>query len=188
MTDATQDERSETKRHTTDVDASELSEGDQIARELVARHVDQLGEPQHPRVPEVDEPPMQLVQVSDIRDADDTHTALLYDPETELFVRATRIDRGQAWTQSEADWTVRDVGREIDVVGVHSLERPESEQDQGRREYAAEWLEILTDDIRYNDGGRDLSEELHVDGPSVFVRDWDGRSFNAEIELIGGDE
>lgn len=183
-TTADESTRTDTKRFADAVDTADLIEGDRIDKRLVARHPDQLGKPIRKTMPdEVDWPNTQLVVVTPIDRMDDVHSALLFDPETELFVRASRHGSNSAWTQAEADWTVRDVGQEIVVDEVHDLERPEDEQDQDADDYAQEWVEILFDDVRYSGGDTDMHDERELDGSTLALEDYDGRKLLASISI-----
>lgn len=180
----TRDGRTETERFTDDVDAAALIEGDQIDKRLVARHPSQLGDPIQRTPPNHDDyPDTQLVVVTELDSMHDTHTAILYDPDAEMFVRAGRHDSQQAWTQAEADWTVREVGTEVVVDEVHDLERPEEERDQDADAYVQEWVEILFDDVRHSGGDPDIRDERELDGRTLVLNDYDGRKTLATISL-----
>jgi len=172
-----------TERHNTEVTAGEVEQGDTIATELVAPDAKVLGKPLHNVSGNRDEPDTQLTVVTQNRELADLHSALLLDPETETFMRASHMDRNQAWTQAEADWTVKEMGKEITVEEVHELSRPEEEQDEGRKEYVQTWVEILFDEIRYTGGDRDLQDELELQGSTLKMRDFDGRKAVATISL-----
>jgi hypothetical protein len=179
---ADDDAQRETTRFDEDVSGDGLIEGDRIATELVARHADQLGSPiQYD--PHGDLPDAQLVMVTAIRSLDDVHSAILLDPEAETFVRATRHDSQQAWSQKEADWTVRGAGTTVAVDEVHDLERPDDEADEPEQQYVQTWAEILFDDVRYTDGDRDTHDEMELDGTTLKLRDHDGRKALATISL-----
>lgn len=178
------DARTDTDRFDDEVSADDLIEGDRIDKRLVARHPDQLGSPIRRSMPnEDDEPDTQLVVVTALNRMDDVHSALLFDPETELFIRASRHDSQQAWNQKEADWKVRDIGTKVIVEEVHELERPEEEKDQAAEEYAQEWVEILFDEIRYTGGDPDMRDERELDGRTLKLNDYDGRKVLATISL-----
>jgi len=182
---ATDDGRAETKRFDTEVIADDLIEGDRIEPKLVAQHPDQLGAPLRRTPPEADEknPAAQLVTVTALNTMDDVHSAILFDPETEMFLRAGRHDSQQAWNQKEADWKVRDIGTKVVVEEVHELERPEEEQDQDAEEYAQEWVEMLFDGIRYTGGDPDMRDERELDGSTLKLNDCDGRKVLATLSL-----
>lgn len=184
QTDA-DDGRTDTKRFSDDVDASDLIEGDRIAPKLVARDTMQLGKPLYRQSSpdEPDEPDTQLVQVTATRDMDDTHTAILLDPETDTFIRAGRHDSQAAWSQKEADWKVRDIGSEVVVDEVTDLERPKDEQDDDAERYAQEWVSTIFDEIRYTGGDDDFHDERRVEGTGLHLRDYDGRELWANISL-----
>lgn len=176
------DAQRETTRFDEDVSGDELIEGDRIATELVAHHVDQLGSSiQYD--PDGNLPNAQLVRVTATRSLNDVHSAILFDPETETFVRASRHDSQQAWSQREADWTVREVGTTVAVEEVHDLERPDSETDESEQQYVQTWAEILFDDVRFTGGDRDTRDEMELDGATLKLRDYDGRKALATISL-----
>lgn len=177
-------DRIDTKRFDETVSTTDLIEGDRIDKRLVARHPSQLGDPIRRSMPnEPDEPATQLVVVTALNNMDDVHSALLFDPETETFIRASRHDSQQAWTQAETDWKVRDLGKTVKVEEVHDLERPENEWDQDEHEYVQEWVEILFDDVRYTGGDTDMQDERELDGTTLKLNDYDGRKTLATISL-----
>ena len=180
--------RTESKRFADDVSLADAIEGDRIDTQLVARHHDHLGAPIQPAHPQADyeNPDTQLVRVTDIDGMDDVHSAILFDPDTETFARASRHDSQQAWTQKEADWKVRDVGSEVVVDEVHELERPKEKWDEPASEYAEEWVEIIFDDIRYTGGDPEFRDERRLDGTALELRDGEGRKLLASISLEGG--
>jgi hypothetical protein len=179
---ADDDAQRETERFDENVSGDELIEGDRIATELVAHHVDQLGSAiQYD--PHGDLPDAQLIRVTATRSLDDVHSAILLDPETETLVRASRHDSQQAWSQKEADWTVRGVGTTVAVEEVHDLERPDNETDETEQQYVQTWAEILFDDVRVTGGDRDTHDEMELDGTTLKLRDHDGRKALATISL-----
>lgn len=176
--------RTDTKRFSDDVSGDDLIEGDRIDKRLVARHPSQLGSPLRRTMPdEADDPATQLVVVTQMDSMADVHSALLYDSDAELFIRASRHDSQQAWSQKEADWTVRDIGQTVTVETLHELKRPDNEHDEDEREYVQHWVEALFDDVRYNDGDTDFSDERELDGNTLKLRDVDGREALATISL-----
>ncbi len=184
----TSDDRS-TKRHTDSVDATNLIEGDRIARQLVATAPGQLGQRISSGLP--DAPKTQLLAVTEQRDMDDSHAALLLDPETETWIRATRIERNQAMTQAEADWTVREIGTDINVTDVDlrataNEDAPEDIDDPA--EWVQSWVDVLFGDIAaghfddYDDRRRmDSAHTLRLED------EYSGALAYAEIELAGED-
>ena len=173
----TDDGRTETKRHDDQIEG-ELIEGDRIDKRLVARTLGQLGERINPSLPgQDDEPETELVALTQIDSMDDTHTAVLYRPETGRFVRASRHDSQSAWTQQEVDWTVRDAGSEIETSD-HALESsPDDVEDEAR--YVGEWAEICLGELAYdadNDRSASIRDELKLSsGAKLHLRDYDGR-------------
>jgi len=142
------DERS-TERFTDDVRGDELIEGDRISTDLVARVPGQYGETIRPHHPEGDEPPVtQLVAITEIDRYDDVHSAILLDPETEMFIRASRHDRNQAMTQTEADWSVREVGTDITVTDATVENWGDVEPMDDDIEFVQEWVDVVFGDIQ----------------------------------------
>jgi hypothetical protein len=186
QTDRRRDDE-QTKRFDTEID-ERLTEGDRVPPKLVARHPGQLGSPIQPPRPETDpEPDTQLLAVTEIHRHDDVHSAILLDPEREVFYRAGAHDSQQAWSQKEADWKVKGVGTAVELGGgnerggVIDLERPEDEMDEDAETYAQTWLEILFDEIRL--GYHDINDERKVEGDLIKLRDYDGRKLTARFEL-----
>lgn len=178
------DARTETERFDEDVSAAGLIEGDRIDRNLVARHPDQVGSPIRRTTPDEDPfPDIQLVAVTATDRMHDVHHALLLDPETGTFIRASRTDRQQAMNQAEADWKVRDIGSKIVVEEVSDLERPENEQGQEAHDYVQEWIEIVFDEIRHTGGDPSIQDELELTGTTLKLADYDGRKAYATISL-----
>jgi hypothetical protein len=176
------DAQREPTRFDEDVNGDDLIEGNRIARDLVAHHVDQLGSAiQYD--PHGDLPDAQLVRVTPTSSFDDVHSAILLDPETETFVRASRHDSQQAWTQKEADWKVRGVGTTVAVDEVQDLERPADETDETEQQFVQHWAEILFDDVRFTGGDRDTHDQMELDGTTLKLRDHDGRKAMATISL-----
>jgi len=175
------------ERHTDSVRGDELVEGDRIAKRLVARVPGQLGDYRNPY--DEDDPEMQLLVVTELRDMDDSHTALLLDPGAEMWIRATRIERNQAMTQAEADWTVRELGDSINVTGADlrataNDDAPEELDDAAG--WTQAWVDVLFGDIAaghfddYDDRRRMTSAHtLRLED------EYSGALVYADIELIG---
>jgi len=173
------------ERHETTVTTEELESGDRISTKLVAPDATLFGRPLQnpPEANKGDEPDTQLVRVTQIDRMDDVHSAVLLDPETETFIRAGRHDSQSAWSQGEADWSVKEMGKDITIEEVHELSRPEDEQDEGRKGYVQTWANILFDEIRFNGGDRDLKDDLELQGPTLSMGDFDGRKAVATVTL-----
>lgn len=181
MTNETQtdDGRTETKRFSDDVDASELIEGDRIDKRLVARTMGQLGQP---ITSQRDAPETQLVAITQLDRMNDVHSAILADPETGTILRAGRHDSNQAWSQKEADWKVREIGTGIAVEEVHELELTSNDDPtEDDAEYIEGWAEIVLGDAAK--GHDDYSDECELDGRTLRLRDVDGRRALATISL-----
>jgi hypothetical protein len=172
--------RTETTRHTTEISADDLIEGDRIARELVARHPDELGEPINQHRHDREHTDTCLLRVTQIDGMDDTHSAVLIDPETGTMVRATRHDRQSAWTQSEADWSVCEVGQRPVVEEVYEL-RLSSRDDpvDDETDYIEGWAEVVLPDI-----ADQYSDIRAMDGRTLRLEDIDGRRALAKISLV----
>lgn len=171
--------RTETKRHEATVNGTDVIKGDRISKALVAKVPGQLGQRINPHE---DGPETQLVAVTEIHNYDDVHSALLLDPDTETWIRASRHDSQQAWSQAEADWTVKAVGNEIVVTDGDVDERPDDEQDVPESQYMKDWVDILFDELR---GGHfDISDERKLNGTGLKLYDpYGGRKGYATIEL-----
>lgn len=180
-TDGGRTNRTETTRHADDVSGHDVIEGDRIDKQLVARTFGQLGE----RVrPDDDAPETQLVSLTAINRMDDTHSALLADPETGVIIRAGRHDSQQAWSQAEADWTVYEVGTSVVIEEVHLLEltdRDDPVEEVDVESYVEGWAEVVIEDPA--NGHDDYSDERELDGRTLSLRDVDGRSALATISL-----
>lgn len=174
--------RTETKRFTDDVDAEDLIEGDRIAPKLVARTPGQLGQPIKPTHPEGDDAPdTQLVAITQIDGMEDTHSAILADPETGIMVRAHCHDSSSAWSQKERDWKVSDVGTDVAVTEVHDVEYADSDDNDDDHEFVEGWAEIVVVDKA--NGHFNYSDEVALDGSTISLRDVDGRRATATIHL-----
>lgn len=185
--------RTDSKRFEDDVDATELIEGDRIDRALVAPELSMVGQRSHADDvwDEIDDArEYQIARVTATDRMDDTHNALLLDPETGVFARATRHDSQSAWTQREADWTVRDVGAEVVVEEVHELDLPADEQpdaDEDPQAYAEEWVDVIFGDLAA--GHDDYKDERSLSGGDrLTLRDADGRKVVASISLASSED
>lgn len=172
----------ETKRFSEDVSGADLIEGDRIDPALIARTPEALGSTMSARE---DAPETQLANIAYFDSYNDSHTGLLVDPETETIVRATRLSTSQAWSQKEADWTVREVGTEVHVKEVDSIERVDGETQIHPREAAQTWVDVLIGDMTA--GYFDYPDEIEIDGSTLKLRDVDGREVVAEIEIVEGE-
>jgi hypothetical protein len=173
------DARTDSKRFTDGVDATELIEGDRIAPQLVARTLGQLGDRRSARE---DAPDTQLVAITIIDTMQDVYSALLADPETGTIVRAGRHDSQSAWTQQEADWTVREVGTRVVVEDVHELRLADNDGPvDDDREWVQDWVEVVIGDKA--SGHDDYSDELELDSSTLTLQDADRRKAVATISL-----
>lgn len=179
---ASDEGRTENKRFTDSVDAEKLIVGDRIAPQLVASTPGQLGEIIKPSHPEGDNPPKtQLVRITQTKGLDDTHSAILADPETGVMVRASCHDSSSAWSQKERDWKVHDIGTDVSVTEVHDVEYAENDETGDDNEYVQGWAEIVLVDKA--NGHFDYSDEISLGGSTLKLRDVDGRKATATISL-----
>jgi hypothetical protein len=134
-----------TTRHTDSVDASELIEGDRINPKLVARNRAQLGSPiRRSRADEDGDPPTQLVTITEIDTMEDVHRAILTDADTDVWVVAVRHDSQSAWSQREADWTVKQVGDSVTVTDGEVEELADGDDPvDDETEWMATWTEVV---------------------------------------------
>lgn len=164
------DDRSETKRFTTDdvpFAASNLTEGDRIAPALVARVIDGLGRTRSARS---GAPPTQLAEATITDRMDDVYRALLVDGETGVLILASRHNSQSAWSQREADWKVRDVGERVIVENAKVAEDETDEWDEAN---AAAWANIVLQGRAR--GATDYDDKLTLEGrSSLTLRDPSG--------------
>jgi len=177
-----------THRFTTeDVGGDVLNEGDRISKNLVARTPGQLGETIKPVHPEGNEPPKtQFVAVTEIDRYDDVHSAILLDPDAEMFVRASRHGNNQAMTQAEADWTVREIGSKITVKDADVDNWGESEPAENDIDWMQEWIDVVFGDIR---AGylQEYADRRSLNGTTLTMNDeLAGHKGTAKIKLEGG--
>ena len=176
--------RTETKRFSDGVNAEELIVGDRIDKRLVSRTFGQLGErirPSHPN--EEPEPKTQLVTITATDTLDDTHSALLAEPETGTIIWATCHSSQSAWSQREEDWKVCDVGTSVSVETVHNLDVAPGDGDvMDEMKYVQEWVDIVIEDTA--NGYDDYTDERSLaSGTKLKLRDADGREALATISL-----
>ncbi|WP_152420130.1 hypothetical protein [Halorubrum distributum] len=129
-----------------DFTVSDVSPGDEIDRDLVSRGAFPSGD-------------CQLHAISDRDPLDDTHTQILYDLSTKTYIYANCGDRQSAWSQSEANWTVRDVGSQFELADVDIEEYRDYDLIDDDQEFAADVLQRAVDDIVDRKGTRSLSLE-----------------------------
>lgn len=176
--------RTETKRFSDGVNAEELIVGDRIDKRLVARTFGQLGNQLYPSHPnEEPEPETQLVTITAIDSFDDTHNALLAEPETGTIIWATRHSSQSAWSQREEDWKVCNVGTSVNVETVHNLELAPGDDDVvDEMKYVREWVAVVIQDTA--NGYDDYTDERSLTtGTKLKLRDEDGREALATILL-----
>lgn len=165
MTATTTDDRTETKRFTTDsapFTAADLIEDDRIEPALVARVMDGLGER---RSADPDAAPTQLAEATITDRYDDVHRAILVDGESGVLVRASRHDSQSAWTQKEADWKVRALGERVTVDSAEVKQDGNDEWDVDDVAGEAErWANVVLQDRAI--GATDYDDELTLESRS----------------------
>jgi hypothetical protein len=185
-----------TQRFEDDLDLSAATDGDRIDPALI---------PRSPKISVGENVAHHLAHANDPEDEDnrtfsvrlvahgyrdqyqDVQSALVYDPEADLFARISGHTNSGAMNQKERDYKVRDVGRDVDVVDQSDVEVPDLDEfDQTEEEFVAEWNEMLFDNIRYGDEPGDELQEF--DGKQFRLRDYDGRSARVQYELVTEDE
>ncbi|QCC57260.1 hypothetical protein [Natrinema thermotolerans] len=189
-------ERNDTKRFDGEFGLDEVIEGDRIdpamiprspnieIGETVARH---LPNPTRPEDGETDDREFTVRIIARGSDRyNDVQTALVYDPEADLFARLGGHTSSGAMNQAERDWKVRDVGSEVAVTDTWDVEIPDLEGfNQTEREFIDEWVELAFDNARYGD---DIAELVNFDGKTFRFRDHDNREATIQYELVTGDD
>ena len=184
-----------TKRFEDSLSLSAVSKGDRIepaliprspkidVGERVARHI-----PKHNPPENEDERTYGVRLIAHGSDSyGDVQTALVYDPEADLFARLGGHTNSGAWNQKERDWKVRDVGRNIEIVDQWDVEIPDLEEfGESEEEFVSEWAELLFDNIRYGDEPGDELEGF--DGKKFRLRDYDGRTARVQYELVSEED
>ena len=166
------------------VSVEELAVGDRLARPLVPPSYSVSGD--DPRSKhyhtDSDEPFLGRVVAMNSGFNNDIRHCLVFDGDSELFVRLSAHGKSQAWSQREEDWKVRDIGHTIEVTDEWDIEVPDLD-DFGEEpaEFVAEWCEILFDNIRH---GEEPGDEIdNFDGDAFQLRDYDGRRATVKYEL-----
>lgn len=185
-----------TQRFEDDLDLTAVSEGDRIdpaliprspkidVGEKVARHLAKHNPPEN----EDDRTFSVRLVAHGYRDQyQDVQSALVYDPDSDLFARISGHTNSGAWNQKERDYKVRDVGRDVEIVDQCDVEIPDLDEfGETEEEFVAEWADILFDNIRYGD---EPGEEIdQFDGEKFQLRDYDGRRARVQYELVTEDE
>jgi len=183
MTDTTTEARTETTRHADSVGGSELIEGDRINPKLVARHRAQLGSPiRRSRADEDGDPATQLLTITEIDTSDNVHRAILTDSGVNVWVVAVRHDSQSAWSQREADWTVKQAGDSVTVTDGE-IDRLADDDDpvDDETEWMTAWMEVVLNEPEVTDRRKLTSNDtlrLHDDyegrrGYATISFDWD---------------
>jgi len=129
-----------------DITMSDVSPGDEINPDLVSRGAFPLRD-------------CQLHAVSDRNRLDDTHTQILCDLSTETYIYANCVDRQSAWSRSEANWTVRDVGSQFELSDVDIEEHRDYDLIDDDQEFAVDVLQRAIDESLCGRGVHSLSIE-----------------------------
>ncbi len=176
--------RTDTKRHTNEFTADELLEGDRIDPKLVAPLGHDIeDDPTRTYQRANGHPGYQLRTIIETTGGhNDVQSAILFDPDTETFVRVSGHTSSAAWSQKERDWKVRGLGTSVALDSLLELEYgPDDANRYDDEEYVAEWLDILFGNAAYGD---DITDEVEqFKGTTVTVRDYDGRRAEATITL-----
>lgn len=187
----TESDADTTQRFTTNFSLTAASEGDRIAPELIPSSPEmEVGDrvSRHTARPEDREQPdertfsVRLV-VSRSDSYDDVQTALVYDPEADLFARLGGHTSSGAWNQKERDWKVRDIGSDVEVVDAWDISIPDLDDfDQAPEEFVAEWMDMLFGNAAFGD---DISQQVEsFDGNTLTLRDFDSRTAKVEYQLV----
>jgi hypothetical protein len=160
-------------KHKTTFDAEGVNEGDYIAAPLVARVAGQLGD----RIDaHTDAPDTELLLVTATSWHDNVQRALLFHPESGLFLRATN-------TEHRKSWKVHEFGENIVVEDAEVEEWPEDERDVSEMEYMETWVEVMFND-EIAAGNYDIGDERELEGRTLHLRDpWGPREGYATISL-----
>lgn len=129
-----------------DITMSDVSPGDEINPELVSRGAFPLRD-------------CPLHAVSYRNHLDDTHTQILYDLSTETYIYANCVDRQSAWSRSEANWTVRDLGSQFELSDVDIEEHRDYDLIDDDQEFAVDVLQRAIDESVGGGGVHSLSIE-----------------------------
>ena len=169
---------------TASVSLPELVVGDRIARAVVppAHGVD-ADEPRSKHYhTDSDEPFIGRIVARNTRHNDIRH-CLVVDEDAGMFARLSAHAKSQAWTQTEEDWKVRDLGSVVEVVDVWDTEIADADEPD---EFVADWGEILFSNVRH---GEDPGDEIdHFEGDTFRLRDHDGRRAAVKYELVDEEE
>lgn len=166
-------------RITDDLSLADVHEDDRIDPALVPRSPEiDVGDPVTAHLPRQANPDddrtysVRLVARGEDRWGD-VQTALVYDPEADLFARLGSHTASGAMNQKERDWKVRDVGRDVVVTDTSDVEIPDLPDDETPESFVAEWVDIAFTNARHGD---DIPELEKFDGKRFRLRDWDDRT------------
>ena len=182
--------RTEPKRFTESIDADELIEGDRVAVELIPRnYVVDVGDNVSGYSTKLD-PTGDDDRTFDVRlvahgyrdQYQNVQSALVYDPEAELFIRLTGHSNSGAMSRKERAWTVREIGKEVIVEDVWDIEIPDIDDfDETPEEFVKVWTSVVFDMAMHGD---DITNELvKYDDKKFTLRDADGRSARIHYSL-----
>lgn len=176
------------KRFTDDVSLADVIEGDRVDPALIPHSPNiEVGDRVAANVPkqydDTDERTFSVRLIAGGEDRrGDVQTALVYDPEADLFARLGGHTSSGAMSQAERDWKVRDVGSEVVVADAWDIDIPDLEEDGDELEFVEEWVDIAFDNARYGD---DIAELVEFDGKKFTFRDYDNREARVQYELGG---
>jgi len=155
---------------------------DQIAKELVATTLGQLGDQYDPYD---DAPEMRLFNIAHNARHRDVQRALLIDSED---------PDGQlryGWTNDQRSTWVTATGDTLKVTEVHGLEIPDDEQPvEDEQHYVQEWMDVVLSELRGDVAGdttsRSVRDQIEFVGTQrLRVDDEHGHKATFDIELTG---
>lgn len=125
-----------TQRFEDDLDLAAVNEGDRIDPALIPRSpkID-VGENVAQHIPQPNPPENEDDRTFSVRliahgyrdQYQDVQSALVYDPEADLFARISGHTNSGAWNQKERDYKVLDVGRDVEIVDQWDVVVPDLE-------------------------------------------------------------
>jgi hypothetical protein len=179
-------------RHETTIDLSSVREGERIASDLVQRDpsikagqpLDEFADYRPGDERDGRTYDCNLIAWSQHGTYNDFETAIVFDPDAELFARLTRHSNDAAMTLAESDWKVRSLGSDVEMTDLLDADIPDLEEfDQTEEEFVQEWLEITFGDARFGD---DINEIEDLEADVLTFRDWDNRYAKFSIQFVGG--
>jgi len=163
-------------------DQTDDATAEQIAKELVATTLGQLGDQYDPYD---DAPEMRLLNIA--------HNARHLNVQRALLIDSEDPD-GQlryGWTNDQrSTWKVTDAGDALEVTEVHDLETPDDEQPvEDEQHYIQEWMDVVVSELRGDVAGDTTSRSVRdqiefVDSQTLRVDDEHGHKATFDIELV----